>query len=69
MQGKAFLSGAGFTTLLTSNPFQTSHAKCPMHAGNDISWRFAQPVPKARLGRQQGPEVSLKGFLSQTAQE
>lgn len=25
-----------------------------MHAGHDISRRFAQPVPKARLGRQQG---------------
>lgn len=54
MQGKASLSGTGSTTLLTLNPFQTSHAKCPMHAGHGISWRFALPVPKARPGRHQG---------------
>lgn len=54
MQRKASLSTAGSTAHLTSEPSQTSHAKCRGHAGHPISWRLPQAVPKARLGSQQG---------------
>lgn len=54
MQGKASLIRAGSTAHLTPEPSQTSHAKCPRHAGHGVSRRLTLAVPKARLGSQQG---------------
>lgn len=49
MQGKASLGGAGSRTLLTFNPFQTSHACWAWY-----TLEVCSTCPKARPGRQQG---------------